>query len=231
MSEGYPDYTRLSRSGGVLLCSATGNITNLQQLFRGYVGNFPYVALTASLGVTAQFASIDLIWYSDNTFTTSVGFRRVIRTSSQFSETQYVNLSDWLLVQVETSLGTPFNFVWFSVYGCQAPGTTYQLVSADVPMFTATQSIPATSTMSFVPQHVQPGNAEFFLQTVVANWFVNLLYYDWNAFGYTLYRQYNSATYGLNVNEVFPCLDTPTRIDVHNGDASNRTFVLAWVSS
>ena len=229
-SEGYPDYTRLSRSGGVLLGSATGNINSLQQLFKGYVGNFPYVAVTISVGVSADFASVNLLWYSDSTFTTLVGFRRVIRSSGQFSETQYVNLSDWLLFYVETKSGAAMPFGFVSAYGCQAPGNNVQLVSTDVPMWSTVSSVPATTTDQFVIPHVQPGAAHFTLQTVAASWFVNVNYYDWGAGAYTLFRQFNSTKYVSDISEDLPCLDSSIRIDIHNGDAAAKTFVSAWLS-
>jgi hypothetical protein len=227
-ASGYPDYTRLTRSGGIELGAATGNITNLQQIFKGYVGNFSYVALTTNVDVSADFASVDLIWYSDSTFTTSVGLRRCLRTGSQFAETQYVNLSDWLLVQVETKSGAAMPFIWISAYGCQSAGDQYALTSNDVPLLGQTSSIAAATTISVTPQHVTPGSAFFTLQTVAASWFVNVNYYNWNTGAYTLLRQYNSTTYIVNIGERLSCLDTPYRFDVHNGDAAAKSFVLGW---
>lgn len=228
---GYPDYTRLNRTGGVVLFSTTGNVNHAQQLFRGYVGNFSNVALTTLLNASTDFCSVDLIWYSDNTFTQVVGFRRAIRTGSQFAEMSYVNLSDWLLLQVETKTTNPMPFQFLSIYGCQAEGTSFSLASNDVPLIGQTTPVPATTTTSIFPAHIQPGAAFFTAQTVAASWFINILYYDWGGGAYTLFRQYNSSTYVLNIGEPLSCLDTPTRVDVHNGDAAQKTFVLGWFST
>lgn len=227
---GYPDYTRLSRSGGVELASATGNLTNLQQIFNGYVGNFSHVAVTILLNASTDFTSVDLIWYSDNTFTQVVGFRRLIRTGGQFSETLSVNQSDWLRLQVETKSGAAMSFQFLSIYGCQAVGDQFMLASMDVPLIGQTTSVPAASTVNVVPAHVQPGPAFFTLQTVAASWFVNVNYYDWNAGAFTLYRQFNSAAYVNNIGETFSCLDTPQQFQIHNSDAAAKVFVVGWFS-
>jgi len=227
---GYPDYTRLSRTGGVELGAASGNISNLQQIYKGYVGNFAYTAVTINTNVSADTTSVDLTWFSDSTFTQVIGFRRLIRNGSQFSETQYVNLSDWMIFQVETLSGSPMPFLWISAYGCQGPGDQISLVSTDVPILATTISVPATSTTQLVTTHVQPGDALFTLQTVAVSWFVNINYFDWGSAAYKLLRQYNSTTYVADINQDLPMLDAPYRIDVHNGDAAAKVFVLAYQS-
>jgi hypothetical protein len=231
MSVGYPDYARLSRDGGYLLYDGV-NVTPPYStaLFKGYVGSFPYITLTLSCNFGTDAASINIQYYSDATFATAVGRRIINRIGTQFSVTQYVNLSEWAIVYYTTFSGNPVNFIWFTVYGSSGPANQIQLVSTDVPIYQFDNTIAATTVVSTTPQHVQPGRGILSVYTNATSWFVILLYYDIGSGNYLRLLQVDQTIAAKGVQYDVGMLDAPLQISIDNRDASAETFRVSLVS-
>lgn len=231
MSTGYPDYARISDASGFSLYETNVTPPENTTLFQGYVGSWSYINFICSVNNTTDVAQVIFEWFSDNTFTTIVGFRYVIRAGASFANTQYANLTSWCRVYYVSNSGNPFPFTMFGLYATTGPADQFQLASMDVPIFRVVQSIAATTTVNFIPQHIQPGPAKIMMQTVGTNWTLNVSYLDFATNTYLLFMQYNSADYTGKVVEDLPMIDAPYRFSIDNLASSAVTFVLAYLSA
>lgn len=230
MSVGYPDYARLSQAGGTQLFGHQGGITNNLILFEGYVGSWPYVNLVTNGPITSNFAQINLVWFSDSTFTTSVGFRFAIRGLNTFAQTQYANLSPWLRIFYESDNGSNLNFPQFGLFATTAPAGQIELASLDVPIIHGQDTIPAGSGEVVTPGHIQPGAATFQFATASPSYSITFNYFDWTAQAFVPLGQIlsNFAPFGGFFD--VPMLDAPMNIAIHNGDTASRVFTYSWMS-
>lgn len=223
---GFPDYARLSQSGNKQLAFINGgNLTNGQQLFRGYVGSWPYLAMFINMGATVDFAKFIVNYYSDSTFGIIVGFRFSIRWGAQFSSVVYGNMSDWATVQVFTQSTNPIPIGQFGVYATQGYTPTLAVDSLDVPLLFEHFSVPAATTSEFNIQHVHPGKARFLVNSAATSWQVKFRYYDWGT--NSIQTMYQTQTFGVptSTSEDFPQLDAPCYVDFVNNDAAAKTFI------
>lgn len=231
MSVGYPDYARLDRAGGYLLYEAVNATPPYDfALFKGYVGAFPYITLTLSCNFGTDTASVNIQYYSDATFATAVGRRIVNRVGTQFSVTQYANLSEWAIVYYTTVSGNPVNFVWFTVYGSSGPATQAQLVSMDVPIFQFNAVVANGAGGTNTPQHVQPGPAVLNVSSAVTPWYVELLYYDIGAAGYLTMTHIDNTQFAVGGIFTVALLDAPLQIAYHNGSAAPGSMRISLAS-
>lgn len=228
MSEGYPDYARLAQQGGTLLYGANGSIPQDTILFQGYVGPWPYINSFTDPVTGAENVTIFYEWYTDETFTVQVGFRLATRTQFSLAATQYANLSPWLRIFYTTASGNPISWTEFGIYGATGVADPNELLSADAPILSGNPSIPASTTMSFFPQHQSPGAAKFNVSTTLTSWFVNIFYLSSSSYVYTLYWQLNQPWAGGGGVWDVPALDTQHRVDVHNGTAAAGTINFGW---
>lgn len=228
--QGYPDYTRLSRSGGYLLYGIAGAPPRFTNLFRGYVGAFPYLTLVTSTDVSADFARIQMNWSPDSSFGSVVGFRYVIRGGSNLAITQYANVTDWLDIFYDTKSGNQFPFTEFSLYGSQAPATQSQLASLDVAIVSTNQPVAANGIATLNPLHIQPGNAQILVSPGNTTWFVNIFNYDYTSGAYILDGQLHSSWAGAGGSFSVPMLDAPYKIDLHAGANASGNYNFSWKS-
>lgn len=232
MTVGYPDYQRLTRSGGYLLYG----VSNVSPpygvvLFQGYVGNFAYLTLGLNVNSSTDYMKVVINYFTDSTFTVNVGFRYVIRGGSEFSVTQYANLSEWAQIYYFTKSGNAMPMLSFVLYGSDSPGNQAQLVSNDVPIYQSNSSIAAGATPTAITQHVQPGNGLLSVSSVVTPWYCELQYYDYGSGAFILLvhiDQTISASGG-----VFPVglPDVPIQLALHNGSAAAGFIRLSLVST
>lgn len=217
---GYPDYTRFSRSGNQQLCGFfSTSFTSGQQLFKGYVGSWPYTAVFMDIGASADFARFEMIYFSDSTFTLQVGFRFSIRTGGNFSSICYGNMSDWLIIQVHTKSGNPIAIQVFGAYATEGYSPVSAQDSIDVPLITASQVVGAGSTVVFNIVHVHPGVARMLAVGSGATWAVGLFYYDYTAGAFTqLHFTTNFAAAGIYESD-WSTLDAPMQVKLFNGSA------------
>lgn len=222
---GYPDYTRLSRAGQQQLFFTTSNVTNGQKLFQGYVGSWPFTVIFALFQGSTDFIRIEMIYFSDSTFTTQCGFRFAVRTGAQFSAICYGNMSDWLLVQVHTQSTNPMPTFEFGIYATTQYTPNIGMDSMDVPLIFMRSTVAATSTVELLIAHVRPGNARYLINSAATSWQWKLRYYDWNTNTITTCAQ--SQTFGVptTVEGDAPMIDAPMYIDLINNDAAARLFL------
>lgn len=224
MSVGYPDYARLSLEGGYTLYSATGNVTNNVQLFRGYVGNWPYINLSTSCGSTTDFTQIAMQYFSDSTFSTMVGFRNAVRFGGQFALTQYANMSDWLIFFLNTKSNNPYPFNDLSLFATVGQGTPIIMPSLDVPVFEKAKIFTASEADQDVPGHINPGTMQLNFFTAATDWNLTIRHYDYGSGGYQADWQTSQATSPAAFVMDWPQGDYPIRLDVTNNDAASRNF-------
>lgn len=224
MTVGYPDYARLALEGGFTLFAATGNVTNNTTLFKGYVGNWPYVNVACSCGSTSDFLQIAMQYYSDSTFTTLVGFRNAIRFGGQFSLTQYANMSDWLLFFINTKSNNPYPFGQLTLFATVGQATPVIIPSLDVPVFQKAKIFTASEVDMDVPGHVSPGNMQLNFFTAATDWNLTIRHYDYGSNAYLADWQTSQATSPNAFTMNWPQGDYPIRLDVTNNDAASRNF-------
>lgn len=231
MSEGYPDYARLSRSGGVQLYSATGIAPPyFTELFQGYVGLWPYVTLATTVGASADTALIDINYCSDSTFLVQIGFRRIIRAGGSFGVTQYANLSEWMQFYYSTISGMPIIFNELSLYGSDGYATQFNLTSLDVPIFQFNGSVAATTLVNETIQHIQPGPAKLYINTALTTWVINVQYFDYGTNTWLTLAVFNNTKNGTGGVFDMPMIDTPMRLQLDNTTAAAGTFQVSWLS-
>jgi hypothetical protein len=232
MSIGYPDYARLERAGGFLLYGSSNSTPPYNtNLFEGYIGLWPFLTLALSLGVGTDTVQVVIGYYTDETFSTLVGFRLINRQSAQFSVTQYANLSEWVSVRYVTKSGNPAPFASFGVYASTDPATQFHLVSMDVPLFQFDSTIAAGGTVTQVPQHVQPGPAVLCIFTNAAVWNVQLLYFDFNSNAFLRTLDMDNTIVAKGGVFAVALADVPMQVAIHNSDASTETFRVSLMST
>jgi len=228
---GYPDYARLSQSGGKLLYGNYGTVPVNTVLFKGYVGDCPYVNFFCSTQNTGDFCKILFQWYTDDTFTTQVAYKYAIRGAANLGTTQYANLTPWLLVFYVSVSGNNFPFYAFSVYGAQGPAGANQLNSLDVPVGFYSATIPATTAETQTFSHVQPGAALLSGQFFGGNWLVALQYYDYGSATWLDISYLDNTGYGDGFNVSVGLLDTPMRLYLNNRNAAAEFAQVAIVGT
>jgi hypothetical protein len=231
MTIGYPDYARLSQDGGTQLYAAN-NISPPENtvLFKGYVGSWPYVNLITNCNSTVENAQFKMQYFNDATFTTLVGEHHCTRASLNFAYTQYANMSPFMQFFYVTETGNPFPISQLNLYATTGKADSKSLYDLSEGILVGTESIAASTTSTHFPVLINPGRTTFQLQTAGASWFINVLYFSFQQNGYILYKQFNSAKWGQDVQVEFPMLDAPHKVEVHNTAASATTFVYGWAS-
>lgn len=225
MAVGYPDYTRIARAGNQQLYFTATSIPNNLQLFKGYVGSWPYTIIFCDMGSTTDNIRIEMLYYSDATFTTQVGFRYSIRTGANFSCISYGNISDWMILQAHTKSGASFPVVTFGVYATMGASAQYELDSTDVPLANIRFTVSANSTAEFQILHVHPGNARFIMNSAVTSWQWKLRYFDYGSNAITTIAQSPTLTTATTIAEDLPQIDAPMYIDLVNSTAAAGLFL------
>lgn len=216
MSEGYPDYARLSQAGGFLLFNESGALPENTVLFQGYVGSWPYINMFCTPAPGSEPVTLQIQWFSDSTFTTSIGFRLAVRNSLSLSATQYSNLSPWLQVSYSNASHNPTSFNAWSIYGTTALATANQLLSADACIQQANSQIGAGATVSYTPQHVSFGPAVLTVETPLATWFMRLFSLDAATWTNKFQYRFSNLNMGGGNSVTVSLLDTPYFIDTTN---------------
>lgn len=230
MSVGYPDYARLSNSGGFLLYSSDTGVPEFTTLYKGYIGSWPYLNLFTNCDNTTDFARVQILYSSDNTFSDIVGFRYAIRQSGSIASTQYANLTDWVHVFYDSISGNQFPFLEFSVYGTQGYAEQRQLASLDVPITRFSQIVPASTTVFGPIQHIQPGAADLQIQSAVATWSVTVNYYDYASAAFLSYASFTQGVAPTGGSFSVPMPDAPCQLQVNNGSAAAGRIIVGWAS-
>jgi hypothetical protein len=230
MSEGYPDYARLARTGQYQLYNGK-NVTPPYDtpFFQGYVGNFPFINVFTNLAAGSDFMQLIFQWYPDSTFTNPIAFRIAVRGSGSFAVTQYANLSDWLQVYYVTKSGLVMTFGEISIYGTQQHCGQRELTSGDTPMFAYNNTIAASSTVTLTVVKISPGESLFNLFSGAVAWNVNFLYYDYGSGTFIEYYTMDQNAFADAAGHIFvPVMDAPMQLAIHNQDTSPRLFLLIW---
>jgi len=230
MSEGYPDYARLSQQGGVQLFSANGVVPQNAFLFQGYVGSWPYVNLYTDIVAGTDSAQIFLNYHSDSTFTTLVTQRLAIRNNPTLAVTQYANMSPWLSFFYEAQAGTNMTWNPLSLYATTGPANQIELASLDVPIFRNTAVVPANGSLLFDITKIQPGAAKMIVTSNAATWHINVDYYDFTSNSYLFYAKIDSSWAGSGGVFDMPMIDAPMQLSLVNGTAANQQIFVTWAS-
>lgn len=220
MSEGYPDYARLSQAGGTQLFAGSGSIPQNTILFKGYVGPWPYVNLFSDPALGSENVTIVLVWFSDATFTTQVAFRYAVRNQFSIAGTQYANLSPWLQFYYVDISGNPISWTLLGLYGATGYATPNQLLSSDAPIQASNAVIAAGTSLTFNPQHVSHGAATLTVETTLATWFINLFYLTAQTYTLTFQHRISNVQNAGGGSYATPLLDAPYQITVHNSTAA-----------
>lgn len=225
MSEGYPDYARLSQQGGSELFAGVGVLPENTRLFAGYVGPWPYVNVFTLGSGAGGNVTVILQWFTDETFTQQIGFRYATRGQSSLAATQYANLSPWLIVFYTSQSGLAVNWTLFGVYGATGPATPNQLLSSDAPIGSGTVSVAANSHTNVVPQHVGTGLASLNVFTALATWHIDMLYLAASGYTLTAAGHFDSSISPHGGVFDMPMLDTEYEIAFGNDTAAAGTFL------
>lgn len=229
MPAGYPDYTRLSRGGNVLLAGQGGNLVADSVLFAGYVGNFPYTTLYVNVGVVSNFADFSLIYYTDSTYTQAVGEHDSIRGSGTISACQYANLSEWMRVFIFTNNGSPYDVLWFALYGTSGYASGVLLDAANVPLIVENVTIPASTTNFYYLTRIRPGPASLFFFPAGNGYVLSVQYYDYSTGLWITTHLFDNVTFPPGFNMDIPMLDAPMRLSVDNTMTSAQQFTFSWL--
>lgn len=224
MTEGLPDYARLSLAGGFELYNQSGVLPQNTVLFKGYVGAWPFVNLFAFPSAGAENVTLILQWFSDGTFANNAGFRNIVRSAQNFSGTQYSNLSPWLEMYYRDLSSNPISWDQLSLYGTNQPATPNQVLSSDAPIFSSNAGIAANSDLIITPQHVAFGDATLTVETSLTSWFIRFQYLAANTYTLTFHHRFSNLSMGGGGSVSCPLLDTPYSIDLHNGTAATGTI-------
>lgn len=228
MSVGYPDYSRLSRSGGYLLYSGSGLLPYGTALFQGYVGNFPYLTIGLNCDSSADYVKVIINYFSDSTFTNNIGFRYLIRTGAQYSITQYANISEWAQVFYITKSGAQFPFLSFVVYGAQGRADPAQLDSSDVPLANWSGAIPANGNEPILIQHVRQGSALISGHILAASWEIILRWYNYSANAFQTLAGLSNSSVQAYFSQQMPLLDVPLQLTIYNHDSTSQDFYVGF---
>lgn len=226
---GYPDYTRIVRAGNQNLFVAGATLANGANIYRGYVGSWPYTIIFCDMATTTDFMRIRMQYYTDNTFTTLLGFRYSIRGSANFSCLSYGNMSDYLSVFIDTKSGNPIPVQTFGIYATMGTSEQIMLDSNDVPLLFFSGTV-AASTLQQVPiLHVHPGLAKLKMKSAGASWQPWLYYYDWGSGAYvSLIGGPQFAAAGTYETD-FPQIDAPMQVGLQNLTAAGVSmFATLW---
>lgn len=230
MSIGYPDYARLSLAGGFELFNFNGTMVNGTTPFSGYVGEWPYLNVFTEFPLTSDAGLIQFTYFTDDTFTSQVGIRNLVRGNGSFATTQYANFSPFVQVDFFTKSLNPIPGVEFSIYGTTGPSGNFGLASNDTPILSVNQSIGASTSVSFPAGHIQPGAGTLLISTAATSWSVNIQFYQWSSGTYFNYGQLTSAIAAKGGSFDVPLLDAPCQLFITNGDAAARSFIVVWMS-
>lgn len=228
MTEGYPDYSRIGLAGGYQLFAVNGTAPENTILFQGYVGNWPYLNLYTNLASGSDFYQFYMVYYSDATFTTQVGFRVAVRETSDFSVTQYGNISNWMVFYYLSKSGAAFTGSNVSLVATAGYVPDFNMASNDVPIFFFSGQITASSNSNEFVQHITPGPGHLHWYTTATTWTINVQLYNYGAGAFQTIRvlsngvELNHGTIDLSM------LDCPYQFNLVNGDAANRTYIVTW---
>lgn len=230
LSSGFPDYQRVKMASGSQLYVASGSIPVNTELFRTYVGAYPYVNVYADLDASADTARIRLIYTDDSLGTNDVGFRYAIRQGGNFSSVQYASLGPWLYLDYLTLSGNPMSFAGLAVYGSTGPATQPQLASTDVPILEFNQNVASNAVYSQSPVHIQPGPATMMLYTTALSFTAVLYYWDYVSAAWVQVWHADNTSGISGVPFSMPMIDAPYKMSVNNTDSVPRGFVCSWQS-
>jgi hypothetical protein len=230
MSEGYPDYARLSLSGGYLLYGDNGNIPNNDILFQGYVGSWPYINLMTAANGSTENMKLVLQFCTDATFAKIVGFIYIIRSWYTVSNSQYSCLSPWLQFFYGSDSGHAVNWSELGLYATVAPARQVGLASMDVPIASGNPVVNADTTTTITPSHIQPGDAVINISTALANWQVQFWYWSYDNAAWKFVGLVNSSMNAGGGSYDMPMIDAPYEIRLINNTAANGNINYAWLS-
>lgn len=221
---GYPDYTRLSLSSGVLLYGNTSVALIGNALFTGYVGNFQYLDTFWNKQTGTDHYTMRLDYYTDDTFATLFASQLGLRDSSSVGWKQYAPLSPWLKYTGVPSLGSLPNTADVALYGTNAKATGGKLASTHTPFFSYLNAATPNGTTTVGTFRIQPGPATFNWYIGTPDWIVTVQY--WNQAAAAYQDWFIAGGQGLPQQG---CLamnlpDAPTQVVITNGSGAAQDY-------
>lgn len=165
---GYIDYARTSLATGFLLASGSRAFTALTTVFQGYVGSWPYINFFWQALTGPSFDSINLTYFSDSTFTTSVAGTSSTRGTQYTGYRQYAVLSPWLQITVNPSSATDNTPCFYAFYGTTQKASSAKLGNTSVQFLESFPTVGANATVNETILNILPGLASVSVFTKVA---------------------------------------------------------------
>ena len=232
MPTGYNDYQRISYAGGYLLGYNAAPITGAGTvIFQGNVSAWPYINVFWNCVSGTDFYQVQVIYFTDNTFTTQVAQNTFNRSGNMVAWRQLVTLSPWALIQIIPKVGTSNASVEFAAYGTTQTSSPGKLAARGGPAYSRYRmSMGAASTFSEQFITTCPGLNYVTLDWEASNnWDMHFDYYDFGSGAYKSYMHWQHSSFGnaLNTQMSFP--DTPIQVFYRNDDSVGNFVTLCII--
>jgi hypothetical protein len=230
MSEpGYVDYARTSLATGFLLNGFATPITVLQFVGQFYVGSWPFInTFWSCVGGTDNY-TVELYYFTDNTYTTTVGVQIGVRNGNSVAWKQYAVLTPWLRIYIRPAAGGSGATVHASFYGTTQEASSGKLGSTDVAFFEQFVSIPASSFQNFVMTRILPGMISISWFTNAASYNFQILRWDITAAAYLTFWEIDAIATLASGTALIAVPDAPLQVHLENGDAAAKVFKFRMV--
>lgn len=213
---GYPDYARLQRYGGFELAQVSGLQANGATLFTGFVGAWPYLIILTSTFTGPNYARFIITYYTDSTYSKSVGEQVFTRDKNSDVTTQYAVLGPWCKIVMNTDTAGAATLNAFNVYGSYANAGSIRLKLTEDPPWTMDQVFAAGGSATFTISHMMPGPGVFSIYAPVASWSALVSYYSLTAAGFKFYFRVDNSVAANGGTWPLPLPDTTCTVFVHN---------------
>lgn len=221
---GYIDYTRTSLATGFLLAGTSEPIEAGTVVFEGYVGAWPFInAFWNAVGGTDHY-SIQLLYYSDNTFSVQVAQQISIRTGNIIGYRQYAVLSPWLQIVIMPATGGSATSIEFAFFGTTQKALATQLGSLDTQFYEQTTSIAAGGTLTTQILKIFPGRAIVTWFTGATAWTMIVQRYDMGSAAFQPFWEIGSGGVANDGQLELAMPDAPLQVVLHNSSSGTSGF-------
>lgn len=231
MRAGYPDYERLTASGGYELATVTGAKASGSTLFAGFAGSWPYLNFATRTASPADTYQLAITYYTDSTYTTVAASQSITRTTTMSTIIQRAVLGPWVKVTLTTASGNPITLTALTVYGTYGAADGNKLHTGSEVLLQVDDTFTSGQTQTFNVTTCIPGPAVFMLYTPKPVWAAYFFYYSWAQSGYVQYWQIDNTVAAHGGSWPVPMVDAPHQVQIFNGSTSTVDIVAGWLTS
>lgn len=216
---GYPDYERVSFAAGNLFAGAQQAFTATTEIFRGFVGSWPYINFFWDAVGGAAHQTIQVLYYADPGFTQLVAQQISVRNSNIVAYRQYAVLSPWIRIVVIPDIGTDNTQCLYAFYGTTQKCTSAKLGSLDNIFCELNSSVGAGATVSDTLVKIFPGAATLSVFSGVATSEFVINRWDQGSSSFVPIFDILGLTSNFNQTTSVSLPDTPIQVQMINHTA------------